>query len=212
MTIKSSLYAMTALLILSNQAFASDNKISFLPDVGDVEAVIKDANMVYEDESIALIPQSDLRENTVIATGAEARVHAVLSDGTKLMVGENSNFEINKFVLGENANAEFKVAKGVFRVITGSLNKTGGQMKLVTPAATIGIRGTDFWGLQTEEKLTLALIDNGSLEVTTPDGRIIEMNDPMTVVVIETNGTVSDVSSLSQEALAEAAKTVLLPE
>lgn len=190
------------------------------PVIGDIDALINTAELSYNEELMLLSledgnEQTDkLYESTDLITGENTRLHATLVDGSKLMVGEDSKMKLTKFLLKDrNSIGELEVVQGAFRLISGQINKgPGGQLVIKTPLATIGIRGTDFWGLQTEESLTLALIDNGVIDVNSVSGSEVTLEDSMTFIVVSEDGTISEVQALPPEVLQEAAKTVSLPE
>ena len=66
-------------------------------------------------------------------------------DGTKLAVGWGSSVVIDKFVYDDSKSVKrltIKAAKGTFRWISGKSKSTA--YEIVTPAGTIGVRGTEF--------------------------------------------------------------------
>ena len=69
----------------------------------------------------------------------------VFLDGTKLAVGWGSSVVIDKFVYDDSKSVKrltIKAAKGTFRWISGKSKSTA--YEIVTPAGTIGVRGTEF--------------------------------------------------------------------
>ena len=69
----------------------------------------------------------------------------VFLDGTKLAVGWGSSVVIDKFVYDDSKSVKrltIKAAKGTFRWISG--NSKSSAYEIVTPAGTIGVRGTEF--------------------------------------------------------------------
>lgn len=182
-------------------------------DVGDVTELLAKADAISGTEVRALQVRSDLFDGELIRTGDDARMHAEFADGTILMLGENATLQLDAFVYGTDRapNGVINLTEGAFRLISGAINKEdGGSLTLHTPVATIGIRGTDFWGYQTEDQIILALIDDGELDVTV-GGESFTMTDPMTVVTLRRGEAPGEVQELSEDALAEAAETVLLP-
>jgi hypothetical protein len=83
------------------------------------------------------------RDERISADGA-SRAEIELIDGSKIIVGENSVIDLDRFVLGKGTvkSATINVAKGAFRFISGDAPK--GAIKIKTPVSTIGIRGTAF--------------------------------------------------------------------
>ena len=211
---------LTSMLVFPSFAFANNVSLINNPVIGDVKAIHESAELVSFSEKLTLNLEDETKVNdllyqeTDLVTGSGSRLHATLIDGSKLMVGENSEIKLNKFLLKEvNSVGELEVVKGAFRLISGQINKTpGGTLKIKTPLVSIGIRGTDFWGLQTEQNLTLALIDNGIIDVTTLSGEEVTLDQSMTFILVDQNGNISEIQKLPTEVLEEAAKTVSLPE
>lgn len=87
-------------------------------------------------------------------------------DNTKLAVGPGSKVKIDQFVFtgGKSASAvTVELGRGAFRFISGDSNKTA--YKIVTPAATVGVRGTAFDVYVAENgEMAVAMI-NGQVEV-----------------------------------------------
>lgn len=90
-----------------------------------------------------------LSPNTTVTT--EAKSYAVLKfeDGTVVLLKENTSFQVQSYSFNpkvpENANAVFNLVRGGLRMITGLVTSRNQQaLRVATPHATIGIRGTDF--------------------------------------------------------------------
>lgn len=87
-------------------------------------------------------------------------------DDTVVTLGDNTRFEVrDDLVSAELAtgNVALSLLEGTFRLVTGPLTGplTGGPERplvVTTPLATIGVRGTDFWGRQSAELLQVALL------------------------------------------------------
>ncbi|MBL4890442.1 MAG: FecR domain-containing protein [Rhizobiaceae bacterium] len=82
--------------------------------------------------------------NEEISASIKSHGELELSDGSKIIVGENSIVLLDDFVLGDGGfkSGTIKVVKGAFRFVTGSSKK--GTFTVTTPLATIGVRGTFF--------------------------------------------------------------------
>ena len=83
-----------------------------------------------------------------LQTGPDSAASLVLRDGTTLMLGPSSTFDLSEFSFNpttNQGNVLLSVIKGTLRVITGLIGKTHPQsMKVTTPTSTIGVLGTDF--------------------------------------------------------------------
>jgi hypothetical protein len=80
----------------------------------------------------------------VVQTGADAKVGITFTDGTAFNLSSNARMVLNEFVYDPNGTSNstlFSLTKGTFTFVAGQVAKTG-DMKLETPVATLGIRGT----------------------------------------------------------------------
>jgi len=80
----------------------------------------------------------------VVKTGADGRLGINFADGSSFNLSSNARMELNEFVYdpGSKSNSTlFSLAKGTFTFVAGDVAKTG-DMKVDTPVATMGIRGT----------------------------------------------------------------------
>jgi hypothetical protein len=83
-------------------------------------------------------------QGDVVRTGADGGVSINFADGTSFNLSKNANMTLNEFVYdpnGKSNSTSFNLTKGTFTFIAGKIAKTG-DMKVDTPVATMGIRGT----------------------------------------------------------------------
>lgn len=84
-----------------------------------------------------------------ISTGGEARLELRFTDGGILTLGGNSRLMVAdyRYAPEQGGHGVLEVADGAFAVATGALAKIeGAPFTVVTPYASIGVRGTRFWG------------------------------------------------------------------
>src|SRR5260370_28602370 len=80
----------------------------------------------------------------VVATGADGRVGINFTDGTSFNLSNSARIALNEFVYDPNGKSNstlFSLTKGSFTFVAGNIAKTG-DMKIDTPVATMGVRGT----------------------------------------------------------------------
>jgi hypothetical protein len=80
----------------------------------------------------------------VVKTGADGRVGINFTDGTSFNLSSNAQMALTEFVYDPNGKSNsslLSLAKGTFTFVAGKVAKTG-NMKVDTPVATLGIRGT----------------------------------------------------------------------
>jgi tetratricopeptide (TPR) repeat protein len=80
----------------------------------------------------------------VVQTGADGRVGINFTDSTSFNLSSNARMALDEYVYdpkGKSNSTMFNLTKGTFTFIAGNVAKTG-DMKVDTPVATMGIRGT----------------------------------------------------------------------
>jgi hypothetical protein len=107
-----------------------------------VAAVVVQANVSNQAEQTKV---GDLAyQGDVVRTGADGRISINFTDGTSFSLSSNANMTLNEFVYDPNGKSNstlFSLTKGTFTFVAGNIAKTG-DMKVDTPVATMGIRGT----------------------------------------------------------------------
>jgi len=80
----------------------------------------------------------------VVSTAADSAVGIIFSDGAAFNLASNARMVLNEFVFdpkGTSNSTLFSLTKGTFTFVAGKVARTG-DMKIDTPVATMGIRGT----------------------------------------------------------------------
>lgn len=92
-------------------------------------------------------------------------------DETELWVGESSELLLDQFVYDPNRGTGEMVTElgtGLFRFVTGSMNDEG--YRILTPAAVIGVRGTDFSVAVDQDGRTSVAVHAGIVSVSSRGG------------------------------------------
>ena len=95
---------------------------------------------------LALVGAS-VRQADTLVTGPDGAVGVTLADDTLLSAGPNSVLVIEKFVYDANqpGSLETALTKGTLAVVSGRIAKQAPDaMRVKTPAAILGVRGTEF--------------------------------------------------------------------
>ena len=113
--------------------------------VGQV-ATVQDSATVTRGagNAIPLQVNDPIFKNDVLATAADSTLGVTFDDETTFSLSANTRIVVNEFVYqdGGNANAAvFNVVIGTAAFVASQVAKTG-DMKITTPIATLGIRGT----------------------------------------------------------------------
>ena len=83
-------------------------------------------------------------EGDGIVTESDGEVHLDMVDGAALSVRPGSSITLSKYGLSENDSILISLTKGALRSVTGWLGHLRpSRYSVLTPTATIGIRGTD---------------------------------------------------------------------
>ena len=80
----------------------------------------------------------------VVLTGADGKAGINFADGSSFNLSSNARIVLDEFVYDPNGKSNstlFTLSKGTFTFVAGGIAKTG-DMKVDTPVATMGIRGT----------------------------------------------------------------------
>jgi len=83
-------------------------------------------------------------QGDVVQTGADGRLGINFTDGTSFNLSNNARMALSEFVYepsGTSNSTLFNLTKGTSTFVAGNSAKTG-SMKVDTPVATMGIRGT----------------------------------------------------------------------
>jgi hypothetical protein len=89
-----------------------------------------------------------IRQSDILITGADGAAGVTFSDNSLLSTGPNSVLVLDKYTFDSTTYAgrfDASLKKGTLAVVSGKMVKqTPGSMRVRTPAAIMGVRGTDF--------------------------------------------------------------------
>lgn len=115
---------------------------------GHIKRLEGDVRIVRNKQTLPATPGSEVLTGDRLVTGANGSVGLTTSDNTRLALGPNSHLVLDNYAYNQatqQGNIAVRFLKGSFAVITGLIAKlTPQNMKVTTPTATIGIRGTEF--------------------------------------------------------------------
>jgi len=112
--------------------------------VGHVVKMSGSASIVRNGVTIVLNMGDTLYQNDVVQTGSNSTVGLVLDDGSAFNLSANSRFMLNELNYEPNGTSNsslMTLVQGAASFVAGQIAPTG-DMKIVTPVAAIGIRGT----------------------------------------------------------------------
>ena len=167
-------------------------------DVGAVDRAVGWRQIVREEENIKPKSGQEIISKDDLRTG-EGRLQVRFVDDSKLRMTEHTRIVIDNVVFDDDpskSDLAMTFAQGTARFISGELGKVDKEnIRLKTPTASIGIRGTDFTVTVDEFGKTLIIllpnvdgISSGEIIVSTMTGEVV-LNKPFqstTTTVMET--------------------------
>jgi hypothetical protein len=128
----------------SNQL--APGQVAQVGQVGQVATLQGSARVTRGNAAAAITLQINdpVFQNDTLATGADSSLGITFDDETTFSLSANTRIVVNEFVYQEGGNANaasFNVAVGTAAFVASLVAKTG-NMKIATPTATLGIRGT----------------------------------------------------------------------
>jgi hypothetical protein len=131
------------LFVVMPRAFAADDQ-----EAGRVKT---SKGAVYIERAGKRIPApvgAAVQSSDTVVTGADGAVGITFHDNSLLSAGPNSELVIDKFVFDSTTHkGEFDTSlkKGTLAVVSGKIVKQSPEaMRIRTPAAIMGVRGTEF--------------------------------------------------------------------
>lgn len=134
----SGLLCLLAPLVLSAPARAQNA-------IGNATMINPSVTSAAGGSSTSLAVGDSVVQNETVQTGAAGKARLRFVDSTDLSIGPGSNIKLDKFVFaggGSASSVVMSTARGAFRFTTG--NSAHEAYRINTPAASIGVRGTQF--------------------------------------------------------------------
>jgi hypothetical protein len=186
------LMAVAALLLLCATSPALAAKFEIIGQVEKLEGEVY-ATRDDIDKKQPLNAGDRIFSEDTILTGADGKVELKFLDDSTLSLGGDAQMRLDKFVYdpqGDSAESSYTVTQGFFRFVSGGIaKKKPGEMKIDTPVATMGIRGTTGGGNVPPSGGGKFFLENnadgttGSFDVTS-GGETVTMNTPGTVTEV----------------------------
>lgn len=121
-----------------------------------------------------------VRSGETLRTGPGSRLLVQFSDGMELTLSDGAEMTLAAYEWSPDrtaGKAELALSEGSFLLQTGAVGKLPGHpLTVKTPLASVGVRGTRFWGGPLDAPLSVLLIEGrvvvssaaGSVELGTP--------------------------------------------
>jgi hypothetical protein len=113
---------------------------------GRITVVSGSAFIVRQDATIRAELGQEVFETDSLKTGADGRIGVTLKDDTRVSIGPSSELRLERFVYepgSGNLGMVVRFVRGVAAYVSGRMAKLAPQsIRLETPAAIVGVRGT----------------------------------------------------------------------
>ncbi len=116
--------------------------------IGQLRSVSGEAFVVRGDARLPAVVGNDVQQQDVIETGKDGAVGITFDDNSVFSTGPDSNVSLDEFTFNPSTlKGSFlaKLGKGTLSVISGDIARGSPEaMKIRTPSAILGVRGTRF--------------------------------------------------------------------
>jgi hypothetical protein len=141
--------------------------------IGTVSRIQGEVSGTRGGSTAALGLNASVFPNEIVSTGEAARLEVTFTDNTRLTLGEKAKLTLDRYVFSPTAGTgilKFGVA-GAFRFLSGRLSKlASADVSVTTPFATLGIRGTEFWGGPIDDQVLGVFLIEGVVSVSNTAG------------------------------------------
>jgi len=173
---RKTLLAATSVGVLLGAGWAQ-SALAESPQIGAVvQRTYRGATAEGDEPSHAIYFKNEVHAQELVKTGVRGSTELAFLDNTHLVVGPNGEVRLDEFVYDASSatgGGQISLKVGAFRYQSGEL-KNKENVKLVTPTATMTIRGTH---------LVIFVDADGGTEVNVLDGAVdvLACNTPNTV-------------------------------
>ena len=135
-------FAVLVLLVLGATSVQAQERSS----AGRVKVVSGSAFLVRQGRTIPATLDQVVLQSDVLKTGADGRLGVTLNDDTRVSLGPVSEVRVDRFSYAEadgGMHLVLKFVRGVAAYVSGRIAKLSPDaVRLETPAAIVGVRGT----------------------------------------------------------------------
>lgn len=159
---------------------AADSQAGAAEPIGNVATLTGSATVTRNNAATPLQLRDDIFANDLVETAAKSKLGITFNDATTFNLSASAKITIDSYVYeegGKENGALFDVAKGTVAFVAAAVARTG-DMRISTPTATLGIRGTT--GLIEVPEGATATSTNVAIKLyPDADGKVgrIEIND-----------------------------------
>ncbi len=167
---KNTLKGIAAAMMLSASVMVASQAAAQPAEIGVNAAVRNEVTLQSTDgDARAAVVKGDVYLGDQVTSGPAAALQILLKDQTVFTVGPNCSMTIDEFVYDPataSGTLSANIAKGTFRFMSGKIASNPNNVKLNSPVATMGVRGTMIEGVIGQGAVDLArsegLIDDST--------------------------------------------------
>jgi hypothetical protein len=112
--------------------------------IGNVATLTGTATVIRNKDTLPLKLQDDIFLNDILQTSSNSTLGVTFNDATTFNLTANAKITVDNYIYadgGKSNSALFDITRGTVAFVAAAVAKTG-DMKIATPSATLGIRGT----------------------------------------------------------------------
>jgi hypothetical protein len=211
-----SLVVMLMIMFGNTTAFAQNQAV-----IGKVTRLEGSATEMRGTAAETLQAGSLIHAGAVVETGTQSRLEIVFIDASQLTMGADARIQMDELVYSasnpDGAGLQaFEVFAGTFRFLSGGVGRNDpASVRISTPVATIGIRGTDLFGGPLEAGMPPGqlhygfMLISGAIDIQGRQGTVT-LDEPNEGTFLPMSGEAAptEPSIWSQEAIDEAYASV----
>jgi hypothetical protein len=142
--------------------------------IGTISRIQGEASATRSGATRALSLNAAVFRTETVATAETARLEVTFTDNTRLTLGEKANLTLDSYVFDSAAGSgtiKFGLV-GAFRFVSGQVSKlASADVRVTTPVAIVGIRGTEFWGGPIDDQALGVFLIEGAASVSNAAGQ-----------------------------------------
>jgi|UPI00048A0DA0 hypothetical protein len=172
-------YSIVALLAAAGFGLATPASAKEPPVIGNATQLKPEASARLDGKARELAIGADLHRDEQVWTASGGRLDIKFVDGSSVTLGENARLVLDAFVLPEDGGAGTQVLRsisGALRFVGGAVDQSKpGATRIVTPIATMTVRGTEFFAGPIDGAYGV-FVYHGEVEVATAAGSVVLKN------------------------------------
>jgi hypothetical protein len=158
--------------------------------IGRCEKVVGTVTVIRNGVAVALNVGDAVYKSDVVQTGANSSAGVAFPDGSALNLVANTRMALNEYSYDPNSNANsalFNLVEGGLSFVAGKVAHTG-DMKIGTPIATMGIRGTAGWLYEEQVATITAQAGNVTLHFAAVFDSVTNTQSTYSLYAVDANG------------------------